>query len=141
LLIFKGQLYFTGMESIFKDGKFRYRFDADSGILEAELPAKIDIMSVRAHYETLENLDQRPENLKVLLLAGDTEFHFKENALPLFSVAAEAVVDKYKSVKEAIVVSRPNETIVATLFSEISIINFEFRVFHSDSDAREWLLS
>jgi hypothetical protein len=120
--------------------RFKYHIDREDGILVVDVSKKVDIIAVTEHYKVLETTLEYPQSLKVLLRAGDSEFRFRENALPLFTVAAEAAMEKYRSVREAIVVSRPMETAVATLFSEISIRHFEFRVFTTETAAREWLL-
>jgi hypothetical protein len=120
--------------------KFKYQFDKENEILIVDVPKKVDIIAVTDHYKTLESAGIYPQHLKVLLRADDSEFRFRANALSLFTVAAEAAMENYSSVREAIVVSRPMETAVATLFSEISIRHFEFRVFTTVASARRWLL-
>jgi hypothetical protein len=54
--------------------------------------------------------------------------------------AAKNTIPKYKRLREAILITAPYETVVATLFEQNARFkNYHFRLFNSENAALQWL--
>ncbi len=118
-----------------------YSYNEKSKILELRTIGVIKIDDIISHYAELNDDGSLPRNLKVLIDCRGTQLDIKVNEISLTKDSVKKVLLKFKSIKEAILVDKPFETVVATLFKDYNsdLESYSFRIFCTENAAKNWL--
>jgi len=121
--------------------KSRFTHDEDLKILRVRYPGMLTKEEVIGHYNELGNSKTFHRNIRILIDCKDSNFTIKPEEVPELLAAARSAVTKYKTVKEAMMVTDPYETVIVTLFEKgIDLPNYQFKVFYTEQAALRWLL-
>ena len=81
-----------------------------------------------------------PRDLKVIIDCRSTRLVVKLDDVSRITEAAKNAIPKYMRLREAILITAPYETVVATLFEQNARFkNYNFRLFNSENAALRWL--
>ena len=118
-----------------------YSYNEKSMILETGTIGILKIEDIISHYEKINNDDSLPRNLKVLIDCRGTQLDVTVDEINLTSDVVKKALLIYNYIKEAILVDKPYETVVATLFENYNSYfeSYSFRVFSTENAARNWL--
>lgn len=117
-------------------------FNKDTDILVYKTKGIIDKNHIIDFYRHMAVDLSYPRKLKTLIDATDCQFEFEIKDLRELFKELVLAFEKYDSLYEAIVVSKPYETVIATLFADgFKDPNYEFKVFSTKSGAVKWLLN
>ncbi len=117
-----------------------FHFNSDSDILIYKCVDIIDKEHIMDLYKHIAEESSYPRNLRTLIDAADCIFKFEIKDLPELFQGLEKAFEKYSSLREAIVVDKPYETVLATLFAEgFKDPNYKFKVFSTKYAALGWL--
>lgn len=118
----------------------KFTYNKKTKILEVKTSGIIVIGDIINHCLKTIKDDSLPKNLKILVDCRNTLLNVKADEISLSHDALENAHNKYDSIQEAILVDKPNETVVAMLFKDsIEFENFSFGIFCTESAARLWL--
>ena len=118
-----------------------YAFDDNTKTLRIRVEGKVSVEEIASAYNQIASETPFTESLKVLTDCRGAHFDFKLNQIKEIYNAAKLVLDSYSSIKDAIVIDKPYETAIATLFKEpIQLENYNFNIFTTDEAAMRWLL-
>lgn len=118
-----------------------YLYNEMLRILETETQGIIIIDDIISHYTKIMDDSTLPRNLKVLIDCRGTQFDIEVGEISLTKDVVKKALLKYNSIKEAILVDEPYETVVATLFKQynLSLESHSFSIFCTERAARNWL--
>ena len=115
--------------------------DEELKILRVRYPGMLTKDEIIAHYDELRTNSSFHRNIRILIDCRNSTFTVKPEEVPELTAAARDAVRKFDSVKEAMMVTDPYETVIVTLFEKgINIPNYRFRVFYTEEAALNWLL-
>lgn len=115
--------------------------DEELKILRVRYPGMLTKEEIIAHYDELRTNSSFHRNIRILIDCRNSTFTVKPEEVPELTAAARDAVRKFDSVKEAMMVTDPYETVIVTLFEKgINIPNYRFRVFYTEEAALNWLL-
>lgn len=119
-----------------------YFYNEKLDILETRTKGILRITDILSHYDKLTNIVNLPKCLKVLIDCRGTKFDIKIDEIALSNDSVKKALNKYKNIQEAILVDKPYETVVATLFKNYNadIIEYRFKIFYTEDAARRWLV-
>jgi hypothetical protein len=119
-----------------------YSFNEKSGILETKYTGVLKIEDIIGHYTRINDDDSLPRDLRVVIDCRGTKFDLKAQEIVLSYDAVRKALINYNYIKEAILVDKPHETVVAMMFEKdhSDFDSYSFRVFSTDKAARDWLL-
>lgn len=118
-----------------------YTYNEVSRILETRAKGILKIGDIIDHYEIITNEESFPRNLKVLIDCRGAQMDIKVDETGQIHAMVKKALSKYNYIKEAILVDKPNETVIAMLFDYYSsdLKTYSFHVFSIENVAREWL--
>lgn len=118
-----------------------YSYNKKSKILETVTFGVLNIEDIINHYEQITNDDSLPKNLMVLIDCRGTKFDIKVDEISLTKDVVKKALLKFKLIKEAILVDKPFQTVIATLFENYNsdVESYSFRIFSTENAARYWL--
>ena len=117
-------------------------FDTDSEILVSKTKGIVDKEYIKEFYKHIAAENQYPRKLKTLVDATECQFDFIIKDLGELIKELEIAFKKYTSIREAIVVAKPFETAIASIFSDgFKDPNYKFKVFSTRLAAEKWLLN
>ncbi len=118
-----------------------YSFNEKSGILETKYTGVLKIEGIIFHYTRINNDDSLPRDLKVLIDCRGVQMDLKVDEISLSYDAVRKALLSYNYIKEAILVDKPPETVVAMMFEKdhSDFDSYSFRVFSTEKAARNWL--
>lgn len=94
------------------------------------------------YYQYLRDARALPRKMKILIDTSSCRFTVKTAEISQLNIAMKEAVREFDFLKEAIIVTQPYETVIATLFAEANREeNYEFRVFSTEGAAGRWLTS
>ncbi len=118
-----------------------FHHDEELKILRVRYPGMLTKEEIIAHYDELRTNSSFHRNIRILIDCRNSTFTVKPEEVPELIAAARDAVREYDSVKEAMMVTDPYETVIVTLFEKgINIPNYRFRVFYTEEAALNWLL-
>lgn len=121
--------------------KTRFKHDEDFKILRVRYPGMLTKEEIIGHYEELRTNNSFHRNIRILIDCKDSNFTVKPDDVPELLDAARNAARNYKSVKEAMMVTDPYETVIVTLFEKgIDLPNYRFKVFYTEDAALRWLV-
>jgi len=118
-----------------------YTMNPTTGIFIADKTGILTLEGIMAHYVELQVNTSLPNTLKVLIDCRKARFDVDINKLASLESHVRESVKRFQYLREAILVDKPYETVVATLFLKIhaSLPNYSFRVFSTQEAAQLWL--
>lgn len=118
-----------------------FQHDEEIIILRVRYPGMLTKEEIIAHYDELKTNTSFHRNIRILIDCRDSTFVVKPEEVPELIAAAKESVSEYDSVKEAMMVIDPYETVIVTLFEKgINFPNYWFKVFYTEEAALNWLL-
>lgn len=134
-------LYYKQTALINKAIRMGLNFDTDREILVFKPKGTIGKEHIKDFYKHLAVENNYPRKLRTLIDAWECQFNFEIKDLSELFNELEIAIKNYTSIREAIVVGKPYETAIATLFSGgYKNPNYKFKVFSTRSAAEKWLL-
>ena len=116
------------------------KFIEETGTLSVKARGNIDYWEIIDLYKSIQDDDSLPRKLKILINTTQSKFDFEVKYYEDISKVIEDVIQKYEIIKEAIVVDSPDETDVALMFDDKTVIeNFSFKIFTTIKAAQIWL--
>lgn len=120
--------------------RIEINFDEKQSILRITSEGTISADMIVKLYEKILNNKKYPRNLKLLINTPVSNFQLKPKQMEDIVNAAKKAYKAYDSIKEALVVDGPYNTMIATLYSERNTLpNFEVKIFSSKTVALNWL--
>ena len=117
-------------------------YDSEKNILRTMTEGVIGVEDMLRHYSTIIENDSFPRKLYVLIDCKGTSCTTKPAEIEIFYNKVKTAIQKYKQIREAILVNQPYETAFVVLFEKlIQIENYEFKIFYSEKVAMKWLLN
>ncbi len=111
-----------------------------NGILFVNDDENVSLNSMLNALQFLEETDYLPNNLKILESAISSTITFSETDLPVLVEYAKNKLNRFNSVRHAVVHSNPTNTAFAIIVSEeLAEIDYKLMVFSSEADALLWL--
>ena len=111
-----------------------------SKILETTIEGDITCDEMVGYIEDIMNNPDYPLKLKILTDATKANMVFGPDEIPRIIEAINKSLEKYDSITEALVVSRPNETALTIFFKLLSEKStYSINAFATEKNAREWL--
>ncbi len=117
-----------------------FSYDDELGILHTITGGDLCIDEILGHYQEIRQNNTYPRDLKVIIDCRSTRLAVKLDDVSRIIEAAKNTIPKYTQLREAILVTAPYETVVATLFEQNARFkNYNFRLFNSENAALRWL--
>jgi len=115
-------------------------YNDEMGVLYTKTGGDLSIKEILGHYNEIRQNDTYPRDLKVMIDCRSTRLAVKLDDVSQIIEAAKNTIPKYKRLREAILITAPYETVVATLFEQNARFkNYNFRLFNSENAALRWL--
>ena len=115
-------------------------YNDEMGVLYTKTGGDLSIEEILGHYNEIRQNDTYPRDLKVMIDCRSTRLAVKLDDVSQIIEAAKNTIPKYKRLREAILITAPYETVVATLFEQNARFkNYNFRLFNSENAALRWL--
>ncbi len=123
-------------------GMLTLDYDYEKNILLTMTKGVIGVEDMLKHYNTIIKNDSFPRKLNVLIDCKGTMCTTKPDEIEIFYNKVTTAIQKYKQIREAILVDQPYETAFVILFEKlIQVENYEFKIFYSEKVAMNWLLN
>ena len=117
-----------------------FSYNDELGVLRTITGGNLSIDEILGHYEEIRQNDTYPRDLKVIIDCRSTRLAVKLDDVSRIVEAAKTTIPKYKRLREAILITAPYETVVATLFEQNARFkNYHSRLFYSENAALQWL--
>jgi len=117
-------------------------YDYEKNILMTLTKGVVGVEDMLKHYNTIIENDSFPRKLNVLIDCKGTNCATKPDEIDIFYNKVKTAIQKYKQIREAILVNQPYETAFVILFEKlVQIDNYEFKIFYSEKVAMNWLLN
>lgn len=118
-----------------------FTFNKELNFLKTKTSGIIGIKEILKHYNHLKENNSYPKNLNVLIDCCDSEFKIEPQEIPIFIDATKQTLQKYDSLTEAILIKKPYETVIATLFKDMfNSEKYNFKIFYTEEAAIKWLV-
>jgi len=117
-----------------------FSYNEELGVLRTKTGGDLSIDEILGHYQEIRQNNTYPRDLKVIIDCRSTRLAVKLDDVTRIIEAAKNTIPKYRRLREAILISAPYETVVATLFEQNARFkNYNFRLFNSENAALRWL--
>ena len=120
---------------------FTYHYDHELNVLIMKSTGKINVEDIKGHYIKLPEWSVKIKNLLVLIDAEDTIMELTHEDIKQLFIPLVKAVKSFNTLQEAILVDKPAETAMATLF-KIEFTNldsYSFKIFSTKEAAMNWL--
>lgn len=115
-------------------------YNDELGVLYTKTGGDLSIEEILGHYNEIRQNDTYPRDMKVMIDCRSTRLAVRLDDVTRIVEAAKNTIPKYKRLREAILITAPYETVVATLFEQNARFkNYNFRLFNSENAALRWL--
>ena len=115
-------------------------YNDEMGVLYTKTGGDLSIKEILGHYNEIRQNDTYPRDMKVMIDCRSTRLAVRLDDVTRIVEAAKNTIPKYKRLREAILITAPYETVVATLFEQNARFkNYNFRLFNSENAALRWL--
>jgi hypothetical protein len=115
-------------------------YNDELGVLCTKTGGKLSIDEILEHYRKIRQNNTYPRDLKVLIDCRSTRLAVKLDDVSRIVEAAKNTIPKYSRLREAILITAPYETVIATLFEQNARFkNYHFKLFNSENAALRWL--
>ena len=110
------------------------------GVVCTKTGGELSIDEILGHYREIRQNTTFPRDLKVIIDCRSTRLAVKLDDVSRIIKAARSTLPKYTRLREAILITAPYETVVATLFEQNARFkNYHFKLFNSKNAALRWL--
>jgi hypothetical protein len=117
-----------------------FSYDDELDVLQTKTGGDLSIEEILGHYDEIRENDSYPRDLKVIIDCRSTRLVVKLDDVSRIVEVAKNTILKYHRLREAILITKPYETVVATLFEQNARFkNYHFRLFNSENSALGWL--
>lgn len=118
-----------------------YTYNSNLNVLEVKFIGDLDIKNVLEYYDFVRKDKSLPKNLKVLIDCSQVKFKIETTEVVYVKEAVWQTVKVSHPLREAIIVDQPYETVIATLFGNLSfdIELYNFAIFCTKEAALDWL--
>lgn len=119
-----------------------YSFNEETSILVLNTKGVMTVEDIISHYVHISKDLLLPKKLRVLIDSRGTKLDLKVEDIARTNNAVKKALDKFTFLKEAIIVDKPYETVIATMFERYysKMQSYSFKVFSTDHAARSWLM-
>ena len=115
-------------------------YNDELDVLCTHTGGELSIDEILGHYQEIRQNDAYPRDLKVIIDCRSTRLAVKLDDVSCIIEAVKNTLPKYTRLREAILITEPYETVVATLFEQNARFrNYHFRLFNSKNAALRWL--
>ena len=115
-------------------------YNDEMGVLRTTTGGDLSIDEILGHYQEIGKNKSYPRDLKVIIDCRSTRLAVRLDDVSRIIEAAKNTIPKYMRLREAILITAPYETVVATLFEQNARFkNYNFRLFNSENAALRWL--
>lgn len=122
--------------------KFEWKWDEELQVLRVITTGSVTKETISEYYQVIMDNDSLPRDLKILVNPSKGEYSGSIKEVPTLISSLKKAMKLFDSIQEAIVVTTPYNTVVATLFSRaIRIPNYSFKIFSTEEAAVDWLSS
>jgi len=122
----------------------KYTFNKQINIIELIAQDIITIDQIISYYLSISKDKSLPRNLKTLVdcTNGKLQIDLNKKEIEQASLALNTAIEVFDSIQEAVVVDKPYNTVVTTLFRDFNcdIKNFDIKIFCTQKASLEWLL-
>jgi hypothetical protein len=120
----------------------KYSYNKELDILVLRVSEVIPINEIIDHYLELSKDVALPRKLRVLIDCRGTRLNVDTDEIDLTHDAVKEASNKYEYIKEAILIDKPFETVIANLFQHYNedIENYKFSIFSTEEVALRWLV-
>jgi hypothetical protein len=117
------------------------KFNKELKILEIEFTGDISLEDLIDYGEKIRLNNELPRELKILTDARESAFKINPNDLKVVVLELKKQIKPYKSVRSAVIQTKPVETALSMLINrEGHIEGYEHQVFATRHAALNWLL-
>jgi len=119
-----------------------YSFNEDTQVLDLRTERVLKVDDIISHYVHISSDNSLPRKMRVLIDSRGTKMDLRIEDIALTNEAVKKALTKYTFLKEAIIVDKPYETVIATMFERFyaKMDSYAFRVFSTENAARSWLM-
>ncbi len=119
-----------------------YSYNEKSNLLELHTMGVMQVGDIISHYVHIRKDPTLPKKLKVLIDARGAQLDLRIEDIALTNDAVKEALLNFDSLREAIIVDKPYETVIATMFERFysKTESYIFRVFSTENAARVWLM-
>ena len=119
-----------------------FQFNIELNVLETKKTGAQTILNIIEHYNEITKNNNLPKILNVIIDCRGASFDIKANEIDYTQEAVNNALNKYERIKEAILVDKPYETAIATLFKNYNsdLKSYSFKIFSTEEAAKKWLI-
>lgn len=118
-----------------------FEFDQRSQIINCIMKDKIVVDDITQFIESMVSADYLPQNLRMLINMLDCEVILMRDQLPGIVEANNYLLQKYITVRHAIVIDKPVSTALAMFYKKLSVQkNYTLQIFSTLTAAQTWIL-
>ena len=119
-----------------------YSYNKETQVLELRTEGVLKVDDIISHYVHISKDKTLPRKMRVLIDSRGTKMDLKIEDIALTNEAVKQALANFTYLKEAIIVDKPYETVIATMFERFysKMDSYSFRVFSTDHAARSWLM-
>ncbi len=118
-----------------------YYYNKQNNILETKVKGNLSITDIINHYLEISKSEYPTKHLQILIDCREADFEITPIEISYTVNALKRALINYDSIQESILVNKPFETAVATLFRRYNsnTNNYFFKVFCTENAAKSWL--
>ncbi len=118
-----------------------YHFNKELNIYETKYTGLLTILNIIDHYNRIAKNNKLPKILNTIIDCREAQFDIKTNEINYTKEAVKSALNKYEKIKEAIIIDKPYETAIATLFKNYNayLKSYSFKIFSTEEAAINWL--
>ena len=119
----------------------KYSYNNKLNILEIKATGTNRVTDIIKHYTYLAENNSFPKNLNFLIDSKDAKIEINPDELSQIFKPLLKTIKKYDVLYEAILVDKPYETAITTLFETQlkTFQNYKFNIFNTQEAALDWL--
>lgn len=117
-------------------------YDNNLEILKMSSAQNVNVGDIFNVYEEIKKSNIFPNNLKILIDSRDVKWDIVINETTKITKIIRNVLNKYATLKEAILINRPDETAIAMLVQHSANFDkYKLEIFYTEKAALRWLKS
>jgi len=117
-----------------------FGYDNTIGLYKLTIIGKLTSDEVINYYNDLSVMPDLPDNLQVLIDCTSAQFEIKPEDIGRLKEAANNAIKRFTLFREAMMVEQPYETVIVTLYRDMTLSeNYHFEIFYTRDAALNWL--
>ncbi len=114
--------------------------DKNVALIIIKEPKEMSIDKIVSHIDKINQIPELPDHLHILTDCSNSIAKFSISDTPKIEKAISRITPKFKSIKHALVLTKPKETAIAMNMENKPIDNcYIMKIFFSINNAKEWL--